>query len=170
MAGGASQRRLGRQFGRLWLAVKGHLMLGCHRGKMFYRQVFDGLRGDCHLECRGNLAILDLKKTLTAYLDYLTEKVREMELRGRAVLTMKDELSDESQSVLIEAEDGNLTIDFVKKSGGDDGVEIILSPREMVNLLFSQSRLDHCEKITGKISWLLPLLGLPFYLPDRSHL
>jgi hypothetical protein len=116
----------------------------------------------------GEISILDLAKTFSLFRTYLDGRVTDLGLKGTVRLVMGPTQQMPRQEVILEA-DGK---QFHIKNGGSKSATVPtveMTCHQMVDLLFSPSRLKWMDQMESSTRWLSALVPLPIFIPPLYH-
>ncbi len=127
-----------------------------------YSPVFDKLMTSWCVTWWGNIAVLDIARTLNIFKPHLDSRVRRFGSRGKVELNVPALKSIPAERVVLEA-DGN----ELKINASDDSAEpgVDIDRHEIVELLFTPKSIDYFSGLDESASWITALFPLPFYLP-----
>jgi hypothetical protein len=126
-----------------------------------YSAMFKDMASDCAMARMGNIAIIDLEKTLNVFHRYLQQRVRQYGLNGQVRIVIAPSRNLPHQEVLFEADGKDILINNPFNHSSAEKSE--LTRCQAVEMMFTPGVIDWSVNLPDCAKWVTALFPLPFY-------
>ena len=107
----------------------------------------------------GNIAVLNLARTLAIFKQHLDQRVRQFGLKGSVNLSVDSVGNIPKETLRLEADGNELIVSPADKA------DVELNRFQIVELMFTPLVVGYSVRLLERAKWLTNLFPLPFYMP-----